>query len=427
MHARIPLHPVGSRPFRRAVATLLLLAVAVPLVDARAAAQGVPTPPPQQPPAQPPTAAPPGQAKSGPRAIDRYDPKLFDVRFEVVISGFPATDRTNAITLEGTPLILPIVTRGPFSVVDPSSLQPTLVLDGGPDRTLTQRARLEEKGELGMSTAIIPIERFSGSSIRWSVAWRAQVWSCRIDEVLLARTTWPREWPEEVRDALLPQKGIESDRPFAKAIVESAVGNRLRAMSPWFAAKEIIRAVCVGMKSVSDDAWERRALGRVIGLKMEGAAEAAANGRGTTHDLVAVTVAALRAGGIPARPVVGFVEEVDRGGNGALRKRTLLRSWAEVYMPDAGWIPFDPAEIRKRAVRQLKVEDAWPTLGHWKDLNERVPIAWCFAPQGYSGSDYASLWGWSPRGQIVASSLEATIQLEMISRGPGKDDPGDTQ
>ncbi len=427
MQARIPRDPTDRRLAPLPVVAMLLVAATAIQVGPSAAAQGVPTPPPQQPPAQPPVAPPPNQTVGGPRAIDRYDPKLFDVRFEVVISGFPSTDRTNAITLEGTPLVLPIVTRGPFSVVDPKSLMPTLVLDGGPDRTLTQRARLEEKGELGMSTAIIPIERFSGSSIRWSVAWRAQVWSCRIDEVLLARKTWPREWPEEVRDALRPQKGIESDRPFAKAIVESAVGNRLRSMPPWYAAKEIIRSVCIGMKSVSDDAWERRALGRVIGLKMEGAAEAARLGRGTTHDLVAVTVAALRAGGIPARPVVGFVEEVDRAGGGGLRKRTLLRSWAEVYMPDAGWIPFDPAEIRSRAVRQLKVEDAWPTLGNWKDLNERVPIAWCFAPQGYSGSDYASLWGWAPRGQIAASSLEATIQLEMISRGPGKDDPGDTQ
>jgi hypothetical protein len=415
----------GRRPEPAAALTLLLSLLPVALAGS-AWAQGVPTPPPQQPPAQPTTAPPPGQSVGGPRAIDRYDPKLFDVRFEVVMAGFPSSDQRDAIALEGTPFVLPIVIRGPFSIVDPASLKPVLILDNGPDRTISQRARLEEKGELGMTHAIIPVASFSGSTIRWSVAWRAQVWSCRVDEVLLARKTWPREWPEDVRDALRPQKGIESDRPFAKAIVESAVGNRLRTMPPWHAAKEIIRAVCIGMNSVSDDAWERRAMGRIIGLKMEGAARAAADARGTTHDLVAVTVAALRAAGIPARPVVGFVEEVDRRPSGGVRERTLLQSWAEVYMPDAGWIPFDPKEIRGKAVRQLKVEDPWPTLGHWKELNERVPIAWCFAPQGYSGSDYASLWGWAPRGEISASRLEATIQLEMISRGRGKDDPGDT-
>lgn len=399
-------------------ATLSLFA-AVPVATALTAQAGKAPPP--QPPAQP---TPPPVAP-GPRAIDRYEPKLYDVKFEVVISGFPATDQQRALNFENTPLVLPMIVRGPFSKVDPTTLKPQLFLDSQVDNGITKRARLDENQELGMTYAVLPIASFSGSAIRWNVSWRAQVWNCRVDEVLLARKTWPREWPTEVQDALKPQKGIESDRPFAQAIVKGAVGDRLRSMPPWHAAKEIVRACCIGMKSVSSDGWERRALGRVIGMKMEGAAWAADNERGSRHDLVAVCVAALRAAGLPARPVVGFAELSDRDNRRGRDKQTLLVSWAEVYIPDAGWIPFDPLELRGKAIRQLKVEDAWPTMGHWKELNERVPIAWCFAPRDYSGSDFASVWGWQPKGMTAASQMEAVIQLEMISRGRGIDDPGD--
>lgn len=340
------------------------------------------------------------------------------MKFEVVLAGFPSSDKDRAINLDGTPFALPMIMRGPFSKVDPTTLQPQLFLDSAADRTITQRARLDEKQELGMTFAVLPVESFAGSIVRWNVSWRAQVWSCRVDESLLAQKTWPREWPADVQDALKPQKGIESDRPFATAIVTKALGDKLRSMPPWYAAKEIIRAACLTVKSINGDGLERRAQGRVVGMKMAGAASAAEYGRGSGHDLVALCVAALRAGGIPARPVIGFLESSDRDS-----KQTMLTSWCEVFVPDAGWVPFDPNELRGKAIRQLKVADAWPMVGNWKDLNERVPIAWCFAPKGYNGSDFASVWGWLPRGSIAASSLEAVIQLQVVSRGRGIDDP----
>jgi hypothetical protein len=58
-----------------------------------------------------------------------------------------------------------------------------------------------------------------------------------------------------------------------------------------------------------------------------------------------------------------------------------------------------------------------------KDLNEWIPIAWCFAPNAYVSPPFASIWGWQPTGRTMASSFEATIGLQVISRGKGIDDP----
>jgi hypothetical protein len=357
------------------------------------------------------------------RAVVRVEPKLYDARFDVAFIGFPANSSEPAVTLENTSFLLPMIMDGPFSRVDQASMRPELLLDGRPDRGVSERARLDAKQELGMTMAVIPIVSFRGSSIRWSVAWRVQSWSCRVDEGLLARATWPREWPEEVRSALEPQKGIESDQPFAKAIVGQALGDRLRQTAPWFAAKEILRTCVVGFRSVSTNGLERRAQGRVIGLKMDGARIAVERGGGTTHDLVAACVAALRAAGLPARPVVGIVEEDNDDRRSRDRRRTVLASWGEVFIPDCGWVPFDPNRLRGAAVRQLRVQDAWPGVGTWRDLNDRVPIAWCFAPRDFPGSDFASVWAWQPSVRVSALSLEATITVQLISRGRGVEDP----
>ena len=64
------------------------------------------------------------------------------------------------------------------------------------------------------------------------------------------------------------------------------------------------------------------------------ASEALAAGRGVCQDLTHVMVAAARAGGAPARYVVGYLE----AGAGA----GVSHAWAEVWIDDLGWVGFDP-------------------------------------------------------------------------------------
>ena len=64
------------------------------------------------------------------------------------------------------------------------------------------------------------------------------------------------------------------------------------------------------------------------------ASEALAAGRGVCQDLTHVMIAAARAGGAPARYVVGYLE----AGTGA----GVSHAWAEIWIDGLGWVGFDP-------------------------------------------------------------------------------------
>ncbi|MBL9119591.1 MAG: hypothetical protein JNL80_06740 [Phycisphaerae bacterium] len=352
-------------------------------------------------------------------AIERFDPQVYDVSFGVTITGMFIPFEGDGPDLSQSPIVLPLIMQGPFSSIDRSSLQPKLFFNQRADSTVSQRAKLVDNQELGMTFATIPVGRFESPKIAFSVSWKSQVWSCRVDEATLARQAWPNRWPDDVSEALKPQKGIESEGEFADMIVVEAVGRNPKVLPPWIAAKEILRTVAGGFKSIYDETFELRRNDEIVGMKLEGAEAATKRGKGSRHDLVAVAVAALRAADIPARAVVGISEEGISNQRNRKVHKTALISWGEVFVPTVGWVPFDLDELRSVGFRKLDVAAAWPGVGNWADLNERVPIAWCFAPRGYAGSNFASLWGWNPFGDTEASTLTGVIELTMVSRGRG--------
>ena len=67
------------------------------------------------------------------------------------------------------------------------------------------------------------------------------------------------------------------------------------------------------------------------------AAEAFALRRGTCQDLTHIFIAAARRAEVPARCVGGYVHRAD-----AVPAPEAGRSWAEAFVPDFGWIGFDP-------------------------------------------------------------------------------------
>lgn len=67
------------------------------------------------------------------------------------------------------------------------------------------------------------------------------------------------------------------------------------------------------------------------------AAEAFADGKGVCQDHAHIFIAAVRAAGIPARYVTGYLVT----GKGA--SSTAAHAWAEALVPDLGWVGFDPA------------------------------------------------------------------------------------
>ncbi|MCC9621308.1 transglutaminase family protein [Thalassospira sp. MA62] len=68
------------------------------------------------------------------------------------------------------------------------------------------------------------------------------------------------------------------------------------------------------------------------------AADALADGKGVCQDHAHVLISAARHLGIPARYVSGYLF-ADQDGN----PHEASHAWAEVHLPDLGWIGFDPA------------------------------------------------------------------------------------
>ncbi|MHC4946938.1 MAG: transglutaminase-like domain-containing protein [Planctomycetota bacterium] len=365
-------------------------------------------------------AAPPsGRPPTGP--LERYEPRAYDATFEVTLSSTIqkyGSDIEN-YDLVDTPVVLPVILQGTWSQVRLDSLRAQLWLEGVEDPDTTRRARLDERLPHHVHLAVLTIPRFTGKSLRFRFGWRVQSWSSRIDDRAAAAIAWPRTWPEDVREGLQPQMYIESGDPMFRRTVERVSEGQLRMVPPYLAAKDLVR-YCVGEIRVTGDGIRREGLGVLRGLELKGAAATARSGMGGPHDLVCVCVAMLRAAGIPARPVIGMQEREDGPGSEFV-------TWAEFYLPDAGWVPFDPVALRGKGIRTRDVRDAWAEFGTMKDLNRRIPIAFGFMPPvEVESPGWPALWGWGPRPD-KAPSTDQQIRLGMTSRGRGVEDPGSAQ
>lgn len=87
-----------------------------------------------------------------------------------------------------------------------------------------------------------------------------------------------------------------------------------------------------------------------------------AKGGGKCADISAVYVAVARAAGIPTRDVYGLRST---GKSGDITGD--FHCWAEFYLPGTGWVPVDPADVRKAMlVQKLKLDDA--ETARWKEF-----------------------------------------------------------
>lgn len=360
---------------------------------------------------------PSGRPPLGP--LERYEPRIYDFRINVALSTWQQVDpfQRRRYNLQDSPIVMPVIFQSSYSRVDGDSLYGKLWLGGKPDPNVANRTRLDPGKPHHTHLAVMTVPKFNGYHVRWEFGYRVQVWSSRINDAAAAQITWPREWPEEVHDGLQAQMFIESNHPvFAEKVQQVSEGN-LRTVPPYLAAKDLVRW-CINNIRVTGNG-ERRGNGEVLqGMVVNGALATAQNrqGLGSPHDLLCVCIAMLRAAGIPARPVIG-VEEDARG-------RHRFRSWGEFYLPDAGWIPFDPYAMRGKGIRNKNVRQPWPEFGTLKDLNRRIPLSYYFVPPAGVESPMApAVWGWDPRPGGDPSSEQAII-FGTTSRGRGVEEPG---
>ncbi len=75
---------------------------------------------------------------------------------------------------------------------------------------------------------------------------------------------------------------------------------------------------------------------------------------GKCADISSIYVALARAAGVPTREIFG----IRQGKKDGQEITTWQHCWAEFYLPGYGWVPVDPADVRKAMLQQgLKLED----------------------------------------------------------------------
>lgn len=96
-------------------------------------------------------------------------------------------------------------------------------------------------------------------------------------------------------------------------------------------------------------------------------AEAFARRRGVCQDFTHVMIASLRALGLPARYVSGYIETVPAPGQPKLEGADATHAWVSVLDPDAGWIDFDPTNNLMPSAQHI-------TLGWGRDFSDIIPV-----------------------------------------------------
>jgi len=86
-------------------------------------------------------------------------------------------------------------------------------------------------------------------------------------------------------------------------------------------------------------------------------AEVLAQRRGVCQDFADVAIGCLRALGVPARYVSGYIESVPPPGAPRVRGADASHAWFSVYVPDVGWVDFDPTN--DQVVGPHHITTAW--------------------------------------------------------------------
>lgn len=93
-------------------------------------------------------------------------------------------------------------------------------------------------------------------------------------------------------------------------------------------------------------------------------------GWGACRDFAVLFVEAARSLGFGARIVSGYLYNPDQGAAGIARNGS-THAWAEVYVPGAGWITFDPANRNTGGFNLIPVAVA-------RDIRQAMPVTGSF-------------------------------------------------
>lgn len=89
--------------------------------------------------------------------------------------------------------------------------------------------------------------------------------------------------------------------------------------------------------------------------------------KGVCQDFAHLAIACLRSLGLPARYVSGYIETIPPPGVKKLVGADASHAWFSVYIPDSGWVDFDPTNNLLPAERHI-------TIGWGRDYADITPL-----------------------------------------------------
>ena len=97
--------------------------------------------------------------------------------------------------------------------------------------------------------------------------------------------------------------------------------------------------------------------------------------RGVCQDFAHLMIGCLRAKGLAARYVSGYIETLPPPGQEKLQGADASHAWCSVYIPDFGWLDFDPTN-------HLIPTDQHITVGWGRDFADVTPLKGVFFGDG---------------------------------------------
>lgn len=129
-------------------------------------------------------------------------------------------------------------------------------------------------------------------------------------------------------------------------------------------------------------------------------------GSGSCRDFALLFIEAARALGFGARFVTGYLyDPALDGGNGTVQGAGATHAWADIYLPGAGWVEFDPTNGLIAAENLIRVAVT-------RDPSQAVPVAGSFT------SDGASFVGMSVEVTVTAADASAPLATDVAQPPP---------
>lgn len=377
------------------------------------------------------------------QAMMRSDPRISEIRLEVELFQQESVTRYGRVTVNGVTtesgaasshiyetgkleIAVPVLLRTSWCDTDFSKVQVRAIADGHDAQLDPSKVFRRLDGVEAILDFDLSFPRGYFATLLLRSTFQVQLWELKVDEAAAARVTWPRQWPDGMERFLGTEPGIDPTTPAIKSFADTATAGGARSVTPFIAARNAVAAVTRKwrLSNSSTSIYGQRGALRGLNFTVNQPWGLDAGG-GTPVELAATCVSAVRALGIPSR-VVYCLERGERSRSAPDKERdkssrSEFRMICEFFLPDVGWVPFDPLYMKSRAGTPVGGRDAAiKGFANIPDIQSALPLAFRQVPAGFEMADRYALWGWKGTVDPDEDRAVTRIDYDPSSRGNGK-------